>query len=209
LVFAVQEHQELFPGVIAERLPVRDYPNGQTGAHVLGYLNQISETELAEERFADYRGGDLVGRAGLEAAYEEHLRGTAGNRLLEVNAQNRVLDVLRETDPQPGNDLIVSLDPEVQAAVERMLEEGMIASRDFVRDDGRNLPSSAGAAVVWMRPMARWWRWPRTRRTTRLSSSAGCRTSTRPTSTRTRMSRSPPSTARSRAATRRARSTRP
>ncbi len=148
LVFAVQEHQELFPGVIAERLPVRSYPNGHTAAHVLGYLNQISETELTEERFADYRGGDLVGRAGLEAAYERYLRGTAGNRLLEVNAQNRVLDVLRETDPQPGNDLIVSLDPDVQAAVERMLEEGMIASRDFVRDDGRNLPSSAGAAVV-------------------------------------------------------------
>ena len=148
LVFAVQEHQELFPGVVAERLPVRDYPNGEAGAHVLGYLNQISEAELADERFADYRGGDLVGRAGLEATYEEYLRGTAGNRLLEVNAQNRVLDVLRETEPQPGNDLIVSLDPEVQAAVERMLEEGMIASRDFVRDDGRNLPSSAGAAVV-------------------------------------------------------------
>ncbi len=147
-VFAVQEHQELFPGVVAERLPVRSYPHGDLAAHLVGYLNQISEAELTEERFADYRGGDLVGRAGLEASYEQQLRGEAGNRLLEVNAQNRVLDVLRETPAQQGNDLIVSLDVELQAAVERMLAEGIVSSREFVRDDGRNLPSTAGAAVV-------------------------------------------------------------
>jgi penicillin-binding protein 2 len=148
VVFAVQEHQELFPGVVAETLPVRSYPYGELAAHLVGYLNQISEAELTDERYADYRGGDLIGRAGLEAAYEPHLRGTQGTRILEVNAQNRVLEVLSETDPVPGNDLIVSLDIELQAAVEHMLAEGIVASRDFVRDDGRNLPSTAGSAVV-------------------------------------------------------------
>jgi penicillin-binding protein 2 len=148
VVFAIQEHQELFPGVVAETLPVRSYPHEDLGAHLVGYLNQISQAELADERYADYRGGDLIGRAGLEAYYEPYLRGTEGTRILEVNAQNRVLDVLRETEPVPGNDLIVTLDVELQGAVEYMLAEGMAQSRNFLRDDGRYLPSTAGAAVV-------------------------------------------------------------
>jgi penicillin-binding protein 2 len=148
VVFTIQEHQELFPGVVAETLPVRSYPYETLGAHMVGYLNQISQAELADERYADYRGGDLVGRAGLEAYYEPYLRGTEGTRILEVNAQNRVLDVLRETEPVPGNDLIVTLDVQLQDAVEFMLAEGMAESRNFLRDDGRYLPSTAGAAVV-------------------------------------------------------------
>ncbi|MEX0953228.1 MAG: penicillin-binding protein 2 [Nitriliruptoraceae bacterium] len=148
IVFSVREHQELFPGVMTETLPLRDHPYGTLGAHVVGYLNQISEAELDDERFADYRGGDLIGRAGVEAVYESWLRGTEGTRLLEVNAQNRVLDVLRETESTPGNDLVLSIDLELQAAVEHLLEAGMVASRDIVRTDGRNLPSTAGSAIV-------------------------------------------------------------
>ncbi|MEX0705806.1 MAG: penicillin-binding protein 2 [Nitriliruptoraceae bacterium] len=148
IVFSVREHQELFPGVTTETLPLRDHPYGTLGAHVVGYLNQISEAELDDERFADYRGGDLIGRAGVEAVYESWLRGIEGTRLLEVNAQNRVLDVLRETESTPGNDLVLSIDLELQAAVEHLLEAGMVASRDIVRTDGRNLPSTAGSAIV-------------------------------------------------------------
>lgn len=148
IMFTVQEHQELFPGVVAETLPVRSFPHGDLAAHVVGYLNQISEEELNHEDFADYRGGDMIGRAGLEASYERYLRGTEGTRLLEVNAQNRVLDVLRETEPVQGNDLVVTLDLELQAATELILASGIVESRSFVRDDGEHLPSSAGAAVV-------------------------------------------------------------
>ncbi len=148
IVFAVREHQELFPGVMTETLPLRDHPYGTLGAHVLGYLNQISEAELDDERFAGYRGGDLIGRAGVEATYESWLRGTEGTRLLEVNAQNRVLNVLRETDSIAGNDLVLHLDLELQAAVEHLLEAGMVASRDIRRTDGRTLPSTAGSAIV-------------------------------------------------------------
>ncbi len=148
VVFAVREHQELFPGVIAETLPVRDYPYGDLAAHIVGYLNQITPAELEDERFADYRGGDVIGRAGVESTHESSLRGVEGTRLLEVNAQNRVLNVLREVDPQPGNDLVLSLDLEAQAVVEHLLEAGMVASRDIVRPDGRSLPSTAGSAIV-------------------------------------------------------------
>ncbi len=148
VVFAVREHQELFPSVMAETLPVRDYPHGDLAAHVVGYVNQITEAELSDERFVNYRPGDLIGRAGVEASYEPYLRGTEGSRLLEVNAQNRVLRVLREIDPVHGNDLVLSLDLDVQQTVERLLADGMVASRDIVRTDGRSLPSTAGSAIV-------------------------------------------------------------
>ncbi|MFA9430862.1 penicillin-binding protein 2 [Egicoccus sp. AB-alg2] len=149
VVFAVRTQQELFPGVIAEVLPVRTYPHGQLAAHLVGYLNQISQEELADPAFADYRGGEQVGRTGLENVYEADLRGRSGRRTLEVTARNTVVDVVRETEPQPGNDLVTSLDLDLQQAVETLLEDGIVASREDIHTySGRNLPSVAGSAVV-------------------------------------------------------------
>ncbi|MEX2504740.1 MAG: penicillin-binding protein 2 [Egicoccus sp.] len=149
VVYAVRTQQELFPGVIAEVLPVRTYPHDNLAAHLVGYLNQITQEQLADPAFANYRGGEQVGRAGLEAVYESDLRGKAGSRLLEVSARNTVVDVQRETDPQPGNDLVTSLDLDLQAAVELLLEDGIIASREDIHTASeRNLPSVAGSAVV-------------------------------------------------------------
>jgi penicillin-binding protein 2 len=147
-VFSVREHQELFPGVVAETLPVREYPYGATAAHLVGYLNEISEAELADPEFTDYRGGDVIGRDGLERSYESDLRGIAGQRVLVVNAQGNVLDVQSEREPLQGNDLLTSIDLDLQQATETLLEDGIIASREIERDDGRTLPSTAGAAVV-------------------------------------------------------------
>ena len=149
VVFAVRSQQELFPGVIAEVLPVRTYPNGNLGAHLVGYLNQISQDELADPAFADYRGGEQVGRSGLENVYESDLRGRSGLRLLEVTARNTVVDVVRETEAQPGNDLVTSLDLDLQQAVETLLADGIVSSRENRHTaSGRNLPSVAGSAVV-------------------------------------------------------------
>ncbi len=148
IVFAVQEQRELFPGVVAETLPVREYPQGSLAAHLVGYIGEISEAELLRPEFADYRAGDLVGRTGLEQSYEADLRGTAGQRLLVVNARGDVLDVQRDRDPIQGSDLVTTLDLGLQAATEELLVEGIEASRDIQRDDGQFLPSVAGSAVV-------------------------------------------------------------
>lgn len=161
-VLAVRERQELFPGVTAETLPVRDYPQGATAAHVLGYLNEISESELADPELTDYRGGDLIGREGLERSYEADLRGITGQRVLVVNARGNVLDVQSEREPVPGNDLVVTLDLDLQQATERLLEDGILASRSIEREDGELLPSVAGTAIVMdvrdgrIRAMASW-----------------------------------------------------
>jgi penicillin-binding protein 2 len=148
IAFAVREQQELFPGVVTETLPVREYPGGRLASHLVGYLGEISQDELLDPAFTDYRGGDLVGRAGLEQVYEEDLRGVTGERLLLVNARGNVLDVQRERDAIQGDDLVTTIDPDLQRAVETLLEEGIVASRNLLRDDGQNLPSVAGSAVA-------------------------------------------------------------
>jgi penicillin-binding protein 2 len=149
IVFSVREQQELFPGVIGETLPVRTYPEGELAAHMVGYLGEISEDELTSEEFSDHRAGDLVGRGGLEQVYEQDLRGRYGEKRYEVNAQNTVLDVISEREPVQGNDLRTSIDLELQEATERLLREGIEASRNETHQaSGRSLPSTAGSAIV-------------------------------------------------------------
>lgn len=147
-IFAVSEQQELFPGVVAETLPVRTYPQGETAAHLVGYLGEISEEQLAREQFADYRLGDLIGQGGLEMSYEQDLHGEEGLRRLEVNAEGTVLQVLDEDLPERGDDVQTTIDLDLQREVEQILEEGIVASRDIERRDGTTLPSVAGSAVV-------------------------------------------------------------
>lgn len=148
VVFYLEENAEFFRGVVTERLHVRTYPQGDLAAHLVGYVREISEAELATERFAEYRSGTIVGKAGLERSYEEVLQGDEGRRRLQVNARGLVLDVLSEVKPVAGDDLVTSLDPGLQRETERILEEGILASREITRTDGRNLVSKAGSAVV-------------------------------------------------------------
>lgn len=148
VIFAVSENQELFPGVEAETLPVRTYPGGTLAAHLVGYLGEISQEDLEDPAYANYRQGDLIGWAGLEKTYEEFLHGDEGRRLLEVNAKGIVQDKLGERQPVRGDDLWTSIDLDIQRETERILEEGIIASREIQRKDGRFLPSVAGSAVV-------------------------------------------------------------
>ncbi|MFW6009837.1 MAG: penicillin-binding protein 2, partial [Actinomycetota bacterium] len=148
VVFTVREQQELFAGVQTEILPVREYPHGTVASHLVGYVGEISQEELLDPEYTDYLGGDLIGRTGLEEAYEQDLRGTPGRRLLVVNARENVLDVQSDRPAVPGNDLVTSIDLDLQQATEELLAEGIESSRDIRRDDGRTLPSVAGAAVA-------------------------------------------------------------
>ena len=148
VVFTVQERQELFSGVETETLPVREYPHGTLASHIVGYVGEISEQELLDPDYTDYLGGDLIGRGGLEQSYESDLRGTPGRRLLVVNARENVLDVQSDRPAIPGNDLVTTIDHSLQSATDQLLREGIEASRDIQRDDGRFLPSVAGSAVA-------------------------------------------------------------
>lgn len=142
-----------FPGVYAETLPLREYPNDDRAAHLLGYLREIGEDELSQERYADYRMGEQIGQGGLEQAYESVLRGQDGRRRLEVDATGSVLRELDQEDPVRGSDVRLTLDLEAQAVVEEALEEGIRNARQQPDDGvgegrGGSFRAPAGAAVV-------------------------------------------------------------
>jgi penicillin-binding protein 2 len=143
----------MFPGVYAETLPLRDYPHGPLAAHVVGYLGEISEAQLDSDDYEGYRPGDLLGWSGVEQVREADLRGTNGARRLEVDARGRVLRDLGDTPAVPGGDVRLTLDLQVQQAVEQALAEGIAAAREK-RDTGSGpgrggtYKAPAGAAVV-------------------------------------------------------------
>ena len=92
----------------------RHYPHGALFAHALGYVGRINEQEAAEIDAADYRGTFHIGKTGVEKRYEESLHGEVGYQTVETNAHGRVLRVLERFDPQPGENLMLHLDYDLQ-----------------------------------------------------------------------------------------------
>ncbi|AFY70116.1 peptidoglycan glycosyltransferase [Thalassoporum mexicanum PCC 7367] len=131
IVTHITEHNGELPGVQISPEAVRYYPNGDIAAHVLGYTGEITPAEL--EKFADqfsgdenedgksYRLQDVVGKSGIESAFETQLRGVWGGQQVEVDAVGKVLQVLGQKPPQPGNAVYVTIDLELQKAAELAL----------------------------------------------------------------------------------------
>jgi penicillin-binding protein 2 len=115
----VMEHSFELPGVLAEIRPLRSYPFGESAAHLLGYLGEITEEELSSEAFRTYRAGDFVGKSGLEKALESRLAGTAGERRVEVDVQGKKLRILKTLEPMPGRRLFLTIRQDLQQAAEQ------------------------------------------------------------------------------------------
>jgi penicillin-binding protein 2 len=145
----LKEHTDDFPGVDVVETPVRTYPLGTGAAHVLGYLGQIDEDELALPSFADYQGGDIIGQTGVEAVYEHDLVGTPGIIKYLVNSQGETIRSLGRQPSESGNDVVLTLDAGIQRIAEESLRLGMITARGiFDESSGRNLTADAGAVIV-------------------------------------------------------------
>lgn len=118
---ALAEYIPELPGVRLEGEAVRNYPNGDLAAHVLGYTGEITDTELEEKADAGYRLGDIVGQMGAEAAFESQLRGQWGGQQVEVDSAGRVLRILGNKPAQSGNDIHLTIDLRLQKAAEAAL----------------------------------------------------------------------------------------
>lgn len=160
LLVYLGEHQDEFPGVAVAQTTVRDYPYGTLAAHVLGYVGAVtSEERDARNARMDstdpaakiYAPSDEIGKTGVEAMFEDELRGVPGRRVFEVDAQG---DVIRERldlrrDPIPGNDVQLTIDVDLQAAVEDELERSLEYARRQTPDAGNpDFVAPGGAAVV-------------------------------------------------------------
>jgi penicillin-binding protein 2 len=112
-----------FPGVEIKARLFRNYPMGELGSHVLGYIGRISEKDVerleADGVAANYKGSDFIGKSGLEASYERELHGTTGSAQVEIDAGGRGIRTLTSTPPQAGNNLVLTLDFKLQEVAER------------------------------------------------------------------------------------------
>jgi len=116
-----------FAGVQLRARWVREYPQGKSAGHVVGYVGRISEADLAvlEElgETGSYRGTDVIGKKGIEKTYETALHGRPGLEELEVTSRGKPVRVLRRVDPTPGSNLVLSLDMGLQRIAEEAFKD--------------------------------------------------------------------------------------
>jgi len=120
----LENHNQEFSGVRTEVQPVRVYHYGDFAANTLGYLGSISKKELAKVDQEIYRGGDLIGKRGLERLRESDLRGEKGHNYSEVNARGFEQQLLKSIEPLPGREITLTLDAELQQIAEGYMEAG-------------------------------------------------------------------------------------
>lgn len=115
----IEENKLRLPGVEIEMKPVREYTMGLLGAHLLGYIGEISEDDLNKKEFSEYNPGDYIGKNGIERNWESELHGIDGGRQLEVDARGRVLRTISETYPAVGNSIVLTINAAVQSEAEK------------------------------------------------------------------------------------------
>jgi penicillin-binding protein 2 len=116
-ISALEERRVLIPGLVVQTEPKRRYPAGAIAAHAIGYVSEITESELASGSVAGGRPGTLVGRDGLEREYDATLRGRDGLRFVEVDALGRTVrdqGVAPPLEPQPGVSIQTTVDMSLQ-----------------------------------------------------------------------------------------------
>ncbi len=123
-------HETELAGVEVVPVPVRYYPFEEVGAHMLGYMAEVDAEKLAALRSAGYVEGDRIGVTGIERAWESYLRGTRGWEKVLVDARGRrrpggdgIIDEPRRVDPIPGRDLRLTVDADIQKAVDKAFHE--------------------------------------------------------------------------------------
>ncbi len=117
----IEAHKHDLPGIAVNVKLRRHYLNVQDAAHLIGYLSEISPDELAAKIYPGRRRGDFIGKYGAEKAYENYLRGTRGGRQVEVNANGRVVRVLKTVNAKPGQNVYLTIDHVLQKKAESLL----------------------------------------------------------------------------------------
>jgi penicillin-binding protein 2 len=149
----IREHREDYPGVNVVELTIRHYPYDGLASQLLGYVGEIGSDQLKQLKSKGYQAGDLIGRDGVEAAYESVLRGKPTRVTVQVDPTGKQIGPPISVDPGTvGDNVELSIDINVQKAAERALGEGVLAARtkQNVADKAgfSTLKATGGSVVV-------------------------------------------------------------
>jgi penicillin-binding protein 2 len=124
VVMYIEEREEDFRGVEVDPVFLREYPHRELGAHLFGYVGEVTQEDLDNPRYSGVESGDRVGQAGLEAEYDGFLRGRSGATRVQVDALGNFRHELDQRNAVQGRQLRLSLDLDVQRAGQEALEGG-------------------------------------------------------------------------------------
>jgi penicillin-binding protein 2 len=147
IALTILESKTTYPDVTASIQPAIQYvqPISTAAAQLVGYLQPITAQEVKQLHVpvTGFASDDLIGQSGLEAQYDKQLRGTTGIDEVSVNASGQVMSTIKDVKPQPGNDLVTSINSQVQIATENALRTAILNTQA----EG-NTEATTGAAVV-------------------------------------------------------------
>jgi penicillin-binding protein 2 len=123
--FAVNRYR--FPGFEIKARLFRSYPQGEVASHAIGYIGRINDADVKRIDEAglatNYKGTDHIGKLGIEGAYEKELHGLTGSEQVEIDAGGRAIRSLARNEPISGNNLMVTLDLELQRIAEDAFQD--------------------------------------------------------------------------------------
>ena len=122
-ITAIEEYRPQLQWVEVDVGKIRHYPKGKLAAHILGYTGELNAEQLQQKKAQGYRLGDVMGKMGVEEAYEGLLRGEWGGLKLKVDGAGRIISFLGEEPAKSGKDITLTIDAEVQKAAETALGE--------------------------------------------------------------------------------------
>jgi len=128
VISVLEEHRIDFPSLIIQSAPKRIYPDGEAVGPFVGYVSEISESELTSMSNAGYKAGQIVGKQGLEKQYEKELRGREGVQFVEVDARNRIVPNSRAREaitPQEGPPLYTNIDLDLQDYIHTLFGDSL------------------------------------------------------------------------------------
>ncbi|MFH1082670.1 MAG: penicillin-binding protein 2 [Pseudomonadota bacterium] len=128
----IETHRFDLPGIMIKVRPQRYYFYGGLASHALGYLGEISESQLMSGQFRDNKLGDLVGKTGVEWKWQALLNGVRGGEQVEVDAEGRIIEVISRRAPVSGANICLTIDKDLQALAEKSLlgKHGAIVAID-------------------------------------------------------------------------------
>ncbi|MDD4493614.1 MAG: penicillin-binding protein 2 [Eubacteriales bacterium] len=147
-VAEIEERSHELPGIRTNNIPVRRYTGAEIMGQILGYVGPISAELLEEWKDLGYGGRDIVGRTGIELSAEQILRGIDGEVEVEVDTQGRVTKILKEKEAQDGNDILLTIDMNMQKAAMQALEKYINEIKLNKKKSEKNKGDANAGAVV-------------------------------------------------------------
>ncbi len=133
----IESHRLDLPGVMIQVESQRNYPNGMTASHVLGYVGEVSADQLDKPEFEELHQGSIVGQYAVEKYFDDIVRGKAGQKSIEVDALGHEKKTVAVDQPHAGDDLFLTIDSRLQKVAEDLLgeESGAIVALDPTNGD--------------------------------------------------------------------------